>query len=74
MKAVVLCGLFLAAAAVVSRADDNYADSVIAYDGTNVSATYQNPSTALGAPLSTATITSPVYKGTNMVGIGNGGN
>src|SRR5882762_11561021 len=73
MKTAVLCGLFLAASAAVSRADGLYADFVVSYSGTNVSASFQNSSAALGAPLGSSTITAPPFRGADIVGIGNGG-
>jgi hypothetical protein len=73
VKNIIVCGLFLAAAAA-SRANDPYADTVVSYvPGTGQSVSYENSSAALGAPFSTATITAPAYGNTNIVGIGNGG-
>ena len=66
--------------ALVARAQDNYADSVTSYNaGTGVSAAYKTSANALGAPITGLdgstpySITYPVYKGANMVGVGNGG-
>jgi len=74
VKKIIVCGLFLAAAAV-SRAQDPYADTVVSYvPGTGESASFENNSSAaLGAPTSAATITAPAYLNTELTGIGNGG-
>jgi hypothetical protein len=73
LKTAVICGLVLAAVAS-SRADDPFADSVISYvPGTGQNTTYENSSAALGAPASGATITSPAFSNSQIVGIGNGG-
>lgn len=68
-----MCSLLLAAA-LVARADDPYADSVVGYTpGTGINASFQNSSAALGAPAPGATITAPPFSNTQIVGVGNGG-
>jgi hypothetical protein len=77
LKTAVICGLAgicLAAAAVPSRAQDPYADTVVSYTpGTGISASYEDSGAALGAPDTGATITAPAYSTSQIVGIGNGG-
>jgi hypothetical protein len=74
--AVALCGLLslgLAATGTL-RANDPFADEVISYiPGTGQNTSFENSSSALGAPTSSASITAPPFSNTQIVGIGNGG-
>jgi hypothetical protein len=55
-------------------ASDPYADQVTSYTpGTGINTSYENTNAALGAPLSTATITAPPFGTSDIVGVGNGG-
>lgn len=66
-------GALLAPAGLL-HATDPYADQVIGYvPGTGINTSFENTSAALGAPLSSATITAPPFSNTNIVGVGNGG-
>ena len=72
MKAVAGCSLLLATALVV-RAQDNFADTVVSYvPGSTHDPTYQNPDVALGAPTATATIGVPAA-GTSQIAVINDG-
>jgi hypothetical protein len=56
------------------RAADPYADQVIGYTpGTGINTSFENTSAALGAPFSSATITSPPFSNTAIIGVGMGG-
>jgi len=58
----------------IAQAGDPFADQVISYTpGTGINTSYETPSVALGAPASAATITSPPFQNTDIVGVGNGG-
>lgn len=60
--------------ASVACAQDSFANSVVSYTpGTSISSSYTNSSAALGAPSLTASLTSPAYGNTNIVGVGLGG-
>lgn len=55
-------------------AADPYADQVTSYTpGTGINTSFENSSSALGAPLSTATIMAPPFASSDIVGVGNGG-
>jgi hypothetical protein len=56
------------------HAADPYADQVISYTpGTGFNTSYENTNAALGAPLSSATISAPPFTTSDIVGVGNGG-
>lgn len=56
------------------HATDPYADQVIGYTpGTGINTSYENTGAALGAPLSSATLTAPPFATSDIVGVGNGG-
>jgi len=73
MKTIAACSLLLASA-LVARAQDNYADTVASYvAGSTYDSTYQNPNVALGAPVTSATITAPAYATSQICVINPGG-
>jgi len=66
-------GAFLCPAGLLDAADP-YADQVIGYTpGTGINTAFENSNSALGAPLSSATITAPPFSSSDLVGVGNGG-
>jgi hypothetical protein len=68
-----LLGALLAPFGVV-QAQDSFADQVISYTpGTGINTSFETTSAALGMPVSAATITSPPFLNTDIVGVGNGG-
>jgi hypothetical protein len=73
MKSLAVCSLLLAAA-LVARAENPYADSVVIYTaGTGINSAYVTASAALGGPTVAATITAPAFSKNDIVGVGNGG-
>jgi len=73
MKTLALYSLLLGVA-LIARAQDNYADSVVSYvPGTGFNTLYESSTNALGAPTSSATITAPAFTVAQIVGIGSGG-
>ncbi len=73
MKIIAACSLLLATA-LVGRAQDNFADTVVSYTpGSTFDSTYQNPNVALGAPTSSATINAPAFATSQIAVINPGG-
>jgi hypothetical protein len=73
MKIVAGCSVLLASA-LMARAQDNFADTVVSYvAGSTYDSSYQNPSVALGAPTASGTINDPAYATSQICVINPGG-
>lgn len=71
---IVAAGSLLLATALVVRGQDNFADTVVSYvAGSTYDPTYQNPSVALGAPTSSATLNDAAFATSQICVINPGG-